>query len=224
MHKLVSEVSFGHVLARLEGLMKTRILSIILVIFFMISLISCQSKNNNSDAEPNAGTIESVSSKTEESTQVEVEEEVKEEENVEKESTTATQKSKLSSKDKLKVKGSFDCIVEEILPDYVLDGVTPGNIVVRFFQGQPFILYLNPSLAGKVEVGNSYNFVIKEEILNRDQLSYINDLEGFFQYQSPITLIEYFDLQIASVEETDRIGFDQIKDLQIEKIENLGSN
>lgn len=60
-----------------------------------------------------------------------------------------------------KVSGSFTVCVREVIPDYVLDDVTPSVAIVTEFQDYPFALYVGGEIGSQLKAGENYVFTIE---------------------------------------------------------------
>ena len=61
------------------------------------------------------------------------------------------------------IRGSFSATVQEVLPNYVLDGETPWFAVVTQYLDDPVLLNLGEEFAAQVEEGKIYVFTIEEK-------------------------------------------------------------
>ena len=100
------------------------------------------------------------------------------------------------------ISGSFTATVQFLIPDYVLDDITPSVAVVTSFQSHPFTVYLGKDLASQVKVGESYKFEIEEKNVSLTQEQ--------FQTAStaPEVVIPLYNLQVISAVEVKENGVD----------------
>ena len=107
-----------------------------------------------------------------------------------------------NEKNPVTISGSFTATVQLLIPDYVLDDVTPSVAVVTSFQSQPFTVYLGKDLASQIEVGESYEFEIEEKnvSLTQEQLEAVST--------APEVAIPLYNLKVISVVEVKDNGVD----------------
>lgn len=107
-----------------------------------------------------------------------------------------------SEKNSVTISGSFTAMVQLLIPDYVMDDITPAVAIVTGFQSSPFALYLGEDLISQVEVGKCYKFEIldKEVMLTQEQLEMIST--------SPEVAIPLYNLKIVSIVEVEANGVD----------------
>ena len=107
-----------------------------------------------------------------------------------------------SKKSVVTISGSFTATVQLLIPDYVLDNVTPTVAIVTGFQSPPFALNLGKELIAQVEVGKCYKFEVydKEVMLTQEQFENVP--------LSPEVIIPLYNLKIASIVEVDKNGVD----------------
>lgn len=107
-----------------------------------------------------------------------------------------------SEKKPVTINGSFTATVQLLIPDYVLDEVTPSVAVVTSFQSHPFTVYLGKDLASQVKAGESYKFEIEEKnvSLTQEQIETAST--------APEVVIPLYNLKVISVVEVNENGVD----------------
>lgn len=68
-----------------------------------------------------------------------------------------------ADKTEVEVSGSFTATVRALIPDYVMDSVTPRAAVVTLFQDEPFVLKLNETICSQLEEGETYTFLVPKQ-------------------------------------------------------------
>jgi len=107
-----------------------------------------------------------------------------------------------NEKNPVTISGSFTATVQLLIPDYVLDDVTPTVAVVTGFQSHPFAIYLGKDLASQIEAGRSYKFEIEEKniSLTKDELDAAPT--------APEVALSLYNLKVISVVEANENGVD----------------
>ena len=73
------------------------------------------------------------------------------------------------------VSGSFTVSVQDVIPDYCFDNITPNVAIVTEFQSYPFTLFVGEEIGRQLKVGEVYVFTI-EPIVVECSKEYLENL------------------------------------------------
>lgn len=88
---------------------------------------------------------------------------------------------------KVLISGNFVANVQDLIPDYSLDGTTPTVAIMNQFQCGPFAVYVGEEMASELEVGEIYVFELVE-----------TEVEKVTDVTDPETVIPLYHLRIES--------------------------
>lgn len=90
--------------------------------------------------------------------------------------------------------GEFTATVRDLVPNYVLDDITPLCAVITDFQDSPFTIDLNEELVAQIEPGKTYVFEIKEQLIEP-----IYKSNGDFVELTPEVAVAIYNIQVNAV-------------------------